>query len=68
MRRTTTIGLIVTGIALMVIGYLASAPWGSASVADADPAFAGAPILFLLGIVAILMAAILYEILPNKRR
>lgn len=68
MRRTTTIGLIVTGFVLMVIGYLASAPWGSSSVSDADPSFVGAPILFILGIVAILMAAILYEILPDRRR
>ena len=68
MRRTMTVGLIVLGFALMVIGYFASAPWGSSSVADADPAFTGAPLLFLLGIVAIVVAAVLYEVLPDRRR
>ena len=68
MRRTVTVALIVLGFVLMVIGYLASAPWGSSSVADADPAFSGAPILFLLGIVAIVAAAVLYEILPDRWR
>ena len=68
MRRRVTAGMVTLGIALMVIGYLGAAPWGSSSVADSDPAFTGAPTLFLLGIVSIVAAAVLYEVLPNKRR
>jgi len=66
MRRTLTLVLIVVGLALMVVGYLNSAPWGASSVADSDPVFLGAPVLFILGIVAILAAALVYELLPAR--
>lgn len=66
MRRRVTISLVVLGFALMLVGYLAAAPWGSNSVADSDPAFAGAPILFVLGIIAVVAAAVLYEVLPDR--
>lgn len=68
MRRTVTVGLVVLGVALMLIGFFAAAPWGSSSVADSDPAIVGAPLLFLLGIVSVVAAAVLYEVLPDKRR
>ena len=66
MRRTITIGLVIAGFALMAIGLLAAAPWDSASVSDSDPAFLGAPTLFVFGIVAIVGAAVLYELLPDR--
>ena len=50
----------------MVVGYLNSAPWGASSVADSNPIFAGAPTLFILGIVVILSAPIFYELLPSR--
>ncbi len=68
MRRLITIGLVVVGFALMLIGYLTAAPWGSSSVADSDPVFTGAPLLFLLGIISVIAAAVLYEVLPDKRQ
>lgn len=68
MRRRLTVGLVSLGLVLMVIGFLVAAPWGSSSVSDSNPAIVGAPILFLLGIVSIVTAAILYEVLPDKRR
>lgn len=68
MRRNVTVGLVIVGCLLMVIGFLTAAPWGSSSVSDSNPAITGAPILFLLGIVSIVAAAVLYEILPDKRR
>jgi len=52
----------------MLIGFLTAAPWGSSSVADSNPAFLGAPLLFVLGIVSVVAAAVLYEVLPDKRR
>jgi len=66
MRRNVTLLLVLVGLVLMVVGYFSSAPWGSSSVADSDPAFLGAPTLFILGIVAILAAAIFYELLPTR--
>jgi drug/metabolite transporter (DMT)-like permease len=66
MRRTLTAILIVIGLGLMVIGYFTSAPWGASSVADSDPDFVGAPILFIVGIVLVLAAALFYELLPAR--
>ncbi|MEA2002567.1 MAG: hypothetical protein U9N84_11900 [Actinomycetota bacterium] len=68
MRRTVTVGLVVLGFALMLLGYLLAAPWGSSSVADSDPTIVGAPILFILGIVSVVAAAIVYEILPERHQ
>ena len=68
MRRTITFGLIAVGIALMVIGFITAAPWGSSSVADSNPSILGAPLLFLLGIFSVVAAAVLYEVLPDKRQ
>ena len=66
MRRIVTLLLVLVGLALMVVGYINSAPWGSSSVADSDPVFLGAPTLFILGIVVTLSAAIFYELLPPR--
>jgi len=66
MRRIMTLLLVLIGLVLMVVGYLNSAPWGSSSVADGDPAFLGAPTLFILGIVVTLGAAVFYELLPSR--
>lgn len=68
MRRAITVGLVVVGFALMLIGFLAAAPWGSSAVADSDPAFKGAPLIFILGIVSTVAAAVVYELLPDKRQ
>ncbi|MCP3974099.1 MAG: hypothetical protein GY720_06355 [bacterium] len=68
MRRTVTIGLVVLGFALMLIGFLTAAPWGSSLEADSNPVIVGAPVLFLLGIVSVVTAAVLYEVLPDKHQ
>jgi hypothetical protein len=61
-----TLSLVLVGLVLMVVGYFSSAPWGSSSVADSNPAFLGAPMFFILGILVILAAAVLYELLPPR--
>ncbi len=68
MRRTVTVGLILNGLAFMLIGFLSSAPWGTDSVSNSNPAFAGAPLLFLFGILSVVSSAVLYEVLPDRRR
>lgn len=68
MRRTATVGLVVLGFLRMVIGFFPAAPWGSSSISDSNPAIVGAPVLFLLGIASVVAAAVLYEVLPDKRR
>jgi len=66
MRRTLTVILVVIGLGLMVFGYLTAAPWGASAIADSEPDFAGAPILFIVGIVLVLAAALFYELLPAR--
>lgn len=66
MRRILTFLFILIGIGLMFIGYLSSAPWGANSAADSNPSFLGAPTLFITGIVMILGAALIYELLPAR--
>jgi hypothetical protein len=66
MRRTVTVTLVVVGFALMVIGFFVTAPWGTSSVEDADPVFTGAPLVFVVGIIAVVAAAVLYELLPDR--
>lgn len=67
MRRTVTVGLVVVGLVLMVFGYLMAAPWGSSAVADSNPRMTGAPLLFVIGIVSVVAAAVLYEVLPDRQ-
>lgn len=66
MRRTITVGLVVLGFGLMLIGFFTAAPWGSSSVADSNPVIVGAPLLFVLGIVSVVASAVLYELLPEQ--
>lgn len=68
MRRIITVSLVIVGFVLMLIGFLAAAPWGSSSVADSNPVILGAPILFLLGIGSVVGAAVLYELLPDRHQ
>lgn len=68
MRKTVTITMVVVGLALMVIGLITAAPWGTSSISDADPSFAGAPVLFVLGIISVIGAALVYELLPDRSK
>lgn len=68
MRRTLTAGMLIGGVVLMVVGYLSSAPWGSQSVANSDPRFDFAPALFVFGVILALASALVYELLPERRR
>lgn len=66
MRSIVTWALVVVGLGLAVLGYMLAAPWGADSVADSDPVFVGAPLIFIIGIVSILAAAGFYELLPSR--
>ncbi len=67
-RRALTATMIIAGIALMVIGYFASAPWGADVVRDSDPRFGFAPTVFVLGVVVAFSSALVYELLPDKKK
>ena len=66
MRRTITLAMIVGGVALMLLGYLRSAPWGANSVTNSDPRFAFAPAVFVLGVVVAFSSALVYELMPDR--
>jgi hypothetical protein len=66
MRRTITLAMIVGGIALMLLGYLGSAPWGANSVTNSDPRFGFAPAIFVLGVIVAFSSALVYELMPNR--
>jgi hypothetical protein len=66
MRKTITLAMIVGGIALMLLGYLGSAPWGVDSVTNSDPRFAFAPAVFVLGVVLAFSSALVYELMPDR--
>lgn len=66
MRKTITLGMVVGGIVLMLIGYLAAAPWGADTVANSNPSFGFAPALFVLGVIVAFAAALVYELMPDR--
>jgi hypothetical protein len=51
---------------LAAVGYVTSAGWSAQTISDADPTFVGAPLLFVVGVVLVVGAAVLYELLPDK--
>ena len=68
MRRKLTWSMVMAGIALMVVGFLGAAPWGASNISDSDPRIPFAPLLFVVGIVTLFSAAIVYELLSDKRQ
>lgn len=69
MRRTITVVMILGGLALMVLSYFFLAtPWGSSRVSDSNPRVPFAATLFVVGVVAVFLSAVLYELLPDRRK
>lgn len=69
MKRTAITSLmVIVGLALMTVSYFAlSAPLGRAvSPAFSDPRIPFAPGLFIIGLMATFLAAVVYELLPDK--
>jgi nitrate/nitrite transporter NarK len=67
MRKGLTIGMIVVGIALMVISYFGlTAPWGARSVANSNPRMQFAPLVFVVGVMMTFGSALVYEMLPDR--
>lgn len=66
MRRTITLAMIVIGVGLMLLGYFLAAPWGADSVANSDPRLPFSPAIFVLGVITVFSAAVVYELVPNR--
>jgi hypothetical protein len=70
MRRILTFGLILVGFALQAIAYLAlAAPIGQPTdVSFSEPRMPFAPLVFIVGVGMVFASAIVYELLPDRRR
>jgi ABC-type antimicrobial peptide transport system permease subunit len=69
MRRTTTLLMILGGIVLMVVSFfLLAAPWGATTVENSNPRMQFAPALFVLGVLLVFLSAVVYELLPDRRK
>ncbi len=66
MRKPITLAMVVGGLLLMTAGFLLAAPWGAAGVDNADPNLAFSPLIFVIGVVMVFGAAVVYEILPDR--
>ena len=67
-RKTLTLLLVVGGFALQAISYLfLAAPLGlSVSEAFSNPRVPFAPGIFVLGVMLVFVAAVVYELLPER--
>ncbi len=68
MRRTLTLAMVIGGFALQAVSYfLLAAPLGvPVSPAYSEPRLPFAPALFILGVMIVFLAAVVYELLPEK--
>ena len=69
MRMFLTLLLVVLGFALQVVSYfILAAPLGiPSSPAYSDPRLPFAPLLFIIGVMLVFLAAVVYELLPHKQ-
>ncbi len=70
MRRALAYLMIVAGLALMVVSYIyLAAPWGFPPSEErfSNPAVPFAPGIFVLGFLVVFLAAVVYELLPDRR-
>ena len=67
MRRLVMITLLVAGFALQAVAYfLLGAPLGiPTSPAFSNPRLSYAALVFIVGVVLVLVAAVVYELLPE---
>ncbi len=68
MRNVLTVLMVVVGFALQAISYFVlAAPWVTTGVPSGEPRVVGAPVLFIAGVVLVFLAAVVYELLPERR-
>lgn len=62
--------MIVAGAVLMILSYFfLTAPWGfpPSSEVFSNPRIPFAPGLFVIGAILVFLAAVVYEVLPERR-
>jgi hypothetical protein len=67
MRTLIAITMVIVGFALQAITYLfLAAPFGFGSVRYSDPRVPFSPMLFIAGVMLVFLAAVVYELLPDR--
>ncbi len=69
MRTAVTLMMIATGVVIMAVSYLyLAAPWGfpPSGVEFSDPRMPFAPTLFIVGIIILFLAPVVYELMPER--
>jgi len=66
LRRTAAWITFLGGLALALLGLALSARWGTPRP-EGDPLLPGSPVMFLMGVVMMLAAALVYELFPSAR-
>jgi hypothetical protein len=69
MRAVLTISMVIVGFALQAVSYFfLAAPWGiPTSPIYSNPRVPFAPALFILGVMLVFLAAVVYELLPDRQ-
>jgi H+/Cl- antiporter ClcA len=69
MRKTITLVMVVGGFALQIVSYFfLASPLGAVNTAAAaDPRLPFAPLIFIIGIALVFLAAVVYEVMPEAR-
>lgn len=68
-RKVFVLAMVVAGFALQAVAYLFLAtPIGKPTdVSFSNPRVPFAPVLFILGVALVFLAALVYELLPDRR-
>lgn len=68
-RTTLAVLMVIAGFALQGVSYFGlAAPWGiPTSPAFSNPRLPFAPALFILGVMVVFLAAVFYELLPERK-
>ncbi len=69
MRITVSLLMVVLGFTLQAVSYFyLAAPIGQpTSPVYSDPRLPFAPLLFIVGIALVFLAAVVYELMPDKK-
>lgn len=70
-RRILTLSMVAVGFALQGVSYLLlAAPFGSPSSGPriSNPRLQFSPLLFIIGVALVFLAAVVYEVLPDRER
>lgn len=69
-RRAITLTMIFLGFGLQVVSYFfLAAPWGTPiSPVQSNPRLPFAPALFIFGVMLVFLAAVVYELLPEREQ